>query len=918
MNNSHISGAQNIVIQGVSDSTITVSVNGETQEIRKDIAELKALLAKNQTTSFQSGEKIYNIGEINEANFGTIVHQHHYHFYGEKKIKRFLSAPPFNPPVFIGRDDELQTVHDKLFNGQNFLMLVNGQGGIGKTSFAAKYWERYQAEYSHLAFLYVENGISNALLTLANELAVQFPAEMPNDERLQVLVRHIANLQKPCLLILDNANSETDLNENILTLRQCANFHILLTSRLAKFEKAQKHPIGALSQENALAVFKEHYVLFEEAETTLFYQIFEAVGGNTLLLELFAKNLSNFNNQLRKRYTLQNLLADLQKGLTKLSQSREITTAYQAKGTGLRYESPEAIILAMYDLTELNETEKAILSVFAALPAENIAFTTLETFVEAENPDQDLLALAQKGWIEYNEASASFKCNPLVQEIARHKNQERLFADCKKLITTLIALFHPDTARQANYQVAILHSPYAESLLAILTETDYDLARLCERLGRFYQTLGNLNKALEFFEKDLEITKKLAALEPTNVSFAHDLAISYSKLGEVYTAQGNTPKALEYFEKYNEITKKLTALEPNNVSFAHNLAISYEKLGEVYTAQGNTPKALEYFEKDLEVTKKLAALEPNNVNFARGLAISYSKLGEVYIAQGNTPKALEFFEKYNEITKKLSALEPTNVDFAHGLAISYGKLAEVYSAQGNLEKVLELIGKTTEIFQKLYALEPNNVSFAHNLAISYEKLGEVYTAQGDTPKALKYFEKSNEITKKLSALEPTNVNFARGLAISYSKLGEVYTAQGDTPKALKFFEKDLEITKKLAALEPNNVDFANGLAISYQYLGNVYTAQGDTPKALEYFEKYNEIKKKLSALEPNNVSFANGLAISYYKLYEVYLKSDKRKEAKEYLTQAVKIFERLATQYPDYEQFTRGYNITKNKLKELE
>ncbi|NJO03972.1 MAG: ATP-binding protein, partial [Bacteroidia bacterium] len=82
-------------------------------------------------------------------------------------IPKLLTPPPFQPPIFVGREAELQSVHDRLFSGDNFLMLVNGHGGIGKTTFASKYWDRYQDEYSHLAFLFVENGIANALLSLA-------------------------------------------------------------------------------------------------------------------------------------------------------------------------------------------------------------------------------------------------------------------------------------------------------------------------------------------------------------------------------------------------------------------------------------------------------------------------------------------------------------------------------------------------------------------------------------------------------------------------------------------------------------------------------------------------------------------------------------------------------------------------------
>jgi hypothetical protein len=46
----------------------------------------------------------------------------HHHYWGNNsfKIPANLTSPPFDPPVFLGRDEELVTVHDRLFAGDNF------------------------------------------------------------------------------------------------------------------------------------------------------------------------------------------------------------------------------------------------------------------------------------------------------------------------------------------------------------------------------------------------------------------------------------------------------------------------------------------------------------------------------------------------------------------------------------------------------------------------------------------------------------------------------------------------------------------------------------------------------------------------------------------------------------------------------
>lgn len=72
-NESNLQGNQNIVIQGVTESTLTINVNGEVQEISNQIEDLKTLVQSLQINQVQYADKIYNIDQINEANFGVVT-----------------------------------------------------------------------------------------------------------------------------------------------------------------------------------------------------------------------------------------------------------------------------------------------------------------------------------------------------------------------------------------------------------------------------------------------------------------------------------------------------------------------------------------------------------------------------------------------------------------------------------------------------------------------------------------------------------------------------------------------------------------------------------------------------------------------------------------------------------------------------
>jgi len=261
----------------------------------------------------------------------------------------------------------------------------------------------------------------------------------------------------------------------------------------------------------------------------------------------------------------------------------------------------------------------------------------------------------------------------------------------------------------------------AEALYEILlkqTTDQKEKAYIFNQLGVINKHRGEYSKALEYFEKSLEIYKKtLPANHP-------DLATSYNNIGSVYKSMGEYSKALEYYEKSLEIRKK--TLPANHPS----LAVSYNNIGGVYDSMGEYSKALEYYEKDLEISKKtLPANHPD-------LATSYNNIGLVYKSMGEYSKALEYYEKSLEIWKKtLPANHPS-------LATSYNNIGLVYKSMGEYTKALEYYEKDLEISKKtLPANHPD-------LAQSYNNIGWVYRNKTDYKKALDYYERALDIKQR--------------------------------------------------------------------------------------------------------------------------------------------------------------------------
>lgn len=73
INIAKVQGDNNIVIQGVTDSMITVNVNGKTEEILNELGAMKEMLEKLNIKSFQADDKQYDINGIDKSNFAFVI-----------------------------------------------------------------------------------------------------------------------------------------------------------------------------------------------------------------------------------------------------------------------------------------------------------------------------------------------------------------------------------------------------------------------------------------------------------------------------------------------------------------------------------------------------------------------------------------------------------------------------------------------------------------------------------------------------------------------------------------------------------------------------------------------------------------------------------------------------------------------------
>ena len=197
-------------------------------------------------------------------------------------------------------------------------------------------------------------------------------------------------------------------------------------------------------------------------------------------------------------------------------------------------------------------------------------------------------------------------------------------------------------------------------------------------MGIAYSDLGNKEKAIECYEKAIEIKP--------------DYALVFNNMGSTYDAKGNKEKAIECYEKAIEI-------KPDD-------ALAFNNMGSAYDDLGNKDKAIECYEKAIEIKPDYEyawmslgwlSLKSGNLQKAHealfksvelgSIDFGNMNLGHVYLCQNEISKALECYQiSKTNFSSEEDFWEGMEDDFQY--LEQYGVSKEVY--QDILKQIREL------------------------------------------------------------------------------------------------------------------------------------------------------------------------------------------------------------------------------------
>jgi CHAT domain-containing protein/tetratricopeptide (TPR) repeat protein len=317
-----------------------------------------------------------------------------------------------------------------------------------------------------------------------------------------------------------------------------------------------------------------------------------------------------------------------------------------------------------------------------------------------------------------------------------------------------------------------------EAALTVWTELA-DQPRQADTLssiGRTYYDLGDMNKALEFWNRELTVRQALGHPD--------DEGNVLGSIASVYSRLGDRQKALEYF---SQSVEKLRAAGDKA---SEGTALS--SIGNTYFGLGQVRKSLEFYEQALPLE--------HGVGSPSAEGATLGNMGIAYSALGQPQKALDYSRQALQL-----ALAAGDLD---GQAATLTSIASLYWQLGDWDHALENQKSAVELTKK-----SGNRSFE---AMILNNMGTTYRGLGDLDSALKCHEEALPILHDVGL--PNE-------ATALQNIGHVYRDKGEFQKAIDYYQQAL----KLYQARGNKRAIAQDLADT----GEASLLLGQTGPALE-------------------------------------------------------------------------------------
>jgi tetratricopeptide (TPR) repeat protein len=686
---------------------------------------------------------------------------------------------PGKPP--IGRKGLLFQAINSLNQGEK-LVVFTGQGGIGKSVLAAVAARRISWRYPGGVFWRsaadIDNLDLNKLLdAFDNIFGIEFRA-LPLDAKQSKVLSYLQDLQTPCLVVVDNA--ETIQDPAIWRFLEGLPHPsaALVTTREALRREGKQISLAKMEPQEAFRLFvseaRRRFLRWgdklNQADVESLEEITHLLDGHPLGIKLAAALV--FSNSLES--IRQNLRAAPPKEV-----SDRFDFSYQ---------------MLLKNQQELLQRMAAFASSVAEWAVEAISILSLSEDDKTELLKQwrdDLSELVRKSFIDVielrgldrsgNEISGRrYRMHPLMRQYASLKAGDAALLIHRKRASHLFLAYAERMdncdALEAEHDNILAGADWAHNAKEWTLVTRFAFA-----LDTYLETRGYWKDSKHLLANAVKATNQLGDKS--------GMAATLHMMGNSAYRTGDLPEALRLYKESLKIEQEL--------GDKHGEAQTLHQMGVVALLTGNLPEVRRLCQESLKIEEELGA--------KGDMAGTLQLMGMLAQDTGDLPEALRLYKESLKIKQELGD--------KHGEAQTLHQMGNLAYLTGDPLEARRLYQQSLKIEQEL--------GDKRGEAQTLHQMGMLAQATRDVPEAHRLYQESLKIEQELGD--------KHGMAATLHMMGNLAYLTGDPLEARRLYQQSLKIKQELGD--------KHGMAITLAQFALLEEEKGNNKKALDLIKQ---------------------------------------------------------------------------------
>ncbi|MBD2391857.1 tetratricopeptide repeat protein [Aphanizomenon flos-aquae FACHB-1416] len=570
-----------------------------------------------------------------------------------------------------GRTAEIANLKQWLNNPNIPLIGIEGIGGIGKSMLSAYIYENETiAGFTKRFWADVSSG---AIFTdVATQVLQDFGFRVPEQETqlVQTLVKCLQSGEY--LLIIDNLESllKTDgiwgsqfYEDFFKTWVECGGKSKVIVTTRERPELPKRWewlPLSGLKIEDGIKLLT---ALGIQGNLEEFVKL---VDGYPLLLRFVADLLIEEYPQDPNLKRLENLgLGNLQQLLT----DKKVVGQHRLENVGM-------VLVLDASFERLNELQKSLLqniSVYRGVVNAKAAMAVCLGSSEAEI-ERELRNLVKRSFLSEKliDDGRWFEFQPVVLEYVRYKAGDQRSAHQQAIN------YYQSIAKQQPWQTKDDIQEYLEIFYHFYQLADYDSAFEAIWHCNDFLTLGG------YYANQVELYGQLVSKwSKTNDKENWHYTASLISLGNAYDSLGQYERAIAFFQQSLDIFKEIGDIQGESISLIG--------LGNAYNSLGQYERAIAFFQQSLDIKKEIGDIQ--------GESNSLIGLGNAYNSLGQYQRAIAFYQQSLDIKKEIGDIRgEANAWFNLGLSLEkVDREQDALGAYRNARELFQTMGLDTNV-----------------------------------------------------------------------------------------------------------------------------------------------------------------------------------------------------------------------------